>query len=113
MTTRHILQRIAANDGPGGVAQTAAALTDEGGMISVHLDRDNGRTASRKELHAHASRAAEEVKHGRVFPIDVGSQHVEQIFLGKVGGGTGGKGLWNLKMPPFVFSCNDSHELTL
>ena len=85
------------------------ALLNETVVVAVHLDADHLLAASRQQLKGDAARAREEVEGGGAVEVDVAGEHVEDVFLSKVGRGPCLKGSGNVEVPPFELSCNDSH----
>ena len=51
----------------------------------------------------------EKVEGTGIFKVDIAREHIEDVLLGKVGGGPCLESLRNIEVPSFVFTCNDSH----
>ena len=115
MKSKRSRQRARYRNGEGFLClQLIHETADEAEVEWITLHRHHMSASSAQQFQGDASRTRKEVQcRGLFIEVQVSLQDIEEILLGKVGGGTGGKGLWNLKVPPFVFSCNDSHELTL
>ena len=79
-------------------------------MLSVLLHHNHLGASARQEFERYASRAAKEVERGGFLEVEVGTQHIEKIFFGKVCGGTRLEGTWHLKATAFVFSGNYTHD---
>ena len=79
-------------------------------MFAVLLDGDHGGAAARQEFEADASRAAEEVEGARLFEVEIGAQHVKEVFLGKVRRGACAERRRYLEVSALVLSGDDSHE---
>ena len=103
------LQGIAAEGGPGLVGQCTLTLGDEGEVTTVLLDGHHLLASARKKFERDATRSAEEVECTGFFKFDVGTQHVEEVFLGKIRCGTCLERTGYLKMAAFVDACDDSH----
>ena len=83
---------------------------DEAVMISILFDADDVGAAARHQFEGDAARAREEVEGCGAFKVHITRQDIEDVLLGKVGGGSCLETPWNLKVPSLVYACNDSHR---
>ena len=91
------------------VAQRLKHATQEREMLAVALHTHHLRAAARKQFERNASRPGKEIKRTRLLKIEVGAKHVEEVFFGKIGGGTCLKRARHFEVFTFVFSGDDSH----
>ena len=78
-------QGVGAQHGGGTVVQLAERRGDESVVRAVQLDSHHAGAAPREELQGDAARPGEEVERRCLLKVDVGAQHVEEVFLGEVG----------------------------
>lgn len=71
-------------------------------------------TSSTQKFQSDASCTSKQIQSRRFFfKIEIPLKHIEQVFLGKVRGGTGLEGAWHIEVPSLVFSCYDSHTFSI
>lgn len=84
--------------------------TDEAKVEWVILDRHHMSASSAQQFQGDASRTRKEVQcRGLFIEVQVSLQDIEEILLGKVGGGSGFESAWYLKAASLVFACYYAH----
>ena len=83
---------------------------DEAEVKRVLLHRHHMATATTQQFERDAACARKEVEcRGSLIKVEIAVQHIEEIFLGKVRGGTSLEGAWDVEPASLVFSCDYSH----
>ena len=108
--TLYEAQRIATHGRPGIVGERARTLLNEGIVATILLNRYHAWAAARKQFERDATCATEEVERTSVLKVEISTEHVEEILLGKVGRRTSLEGAGHFKVTTFIFSCNDTHR---
>ena len=90
-------------------SQFLQTLLDEAVMVAIHLHTDHVFAASRQQFKCDAASAREKIERCGSFEVEVLSQYVEYILLGKVCSGPCLEGPRNVEVPTFVFSCDNPH----
>lgn len=90
-------------------AEALSRLADEIVVHGVDLDRGDGLHTARGELVADGAGAREEIEYFQLLEIEHIAQHVEKVFLGKVGGGACAKILGRVDDSSSVCAADDSH----
>ncbi len=86
------------------------AVGDETVVVAIQFDTEYMGTAARHQFEGDAARAREEVEGRGSFKVHITRQDIEDVLLGKVGGGPCLETSWNLKVSSLVYACNDSHR---
>gem|GEM_PF-5638476 len=82
----------------------------EGVVLTIALYAHHLGTSATQQLERDTARAGKEVEGARFFKIDIRTQHVEEIFFGKISGGTRLERAGHLEMLAFIFSGDDAHQ---
>lgn len=102
-------EHVAAHEYVVARVELLHALGDEGSVVAVFLHAHHLLAAAREQFERYAARSGEEVEGGGTVEVDVAVEHVEDVLLRKVGGGTGLEGAWHVEVAAFVYSGDDAH----
>ena len=105
-----VFEHVAPDSDGSGIAQGGEHLANEAEMLVVFLDADDAPGSAREELEGDAARAAKEVEGMEAFKVEVGTEDVEEVLLGEVGGGSCLEGGGDGEVASFVFSGYGTHE---
>lgn len=109
-TTLNEAQGVGAEGGGRRIGELLETGGYEGEMAAVALHGDHLAAAAREEFERNAARAAEKVEGTRLLKVNVGAEHVEEVFLGEVGGRPGLEGAGHLEVAAFVNAGDDAHD---
>ena len=106
-----VAEGIAADECEGARSggESAGHVGDEGGVRTIDFDGRHTAAPARKQLESNAARAGKEVKGECTVPGDEVFEHVKEVLLRKVGGGSGVECGRDLEASPTVDSSDNSH----
>ena len=78
-------------------------------MVTIHLYTDDLTASTGEQFQRDAPCSREEIECRSLLEIKIAVKYIEDILLGKIRRRTSLERAWYLKMPTFVFSCDDSH----
>ena len=102
-------KHVAAHQYGIGVTDTLHALADERMVGTVEFHAHHLGTASRQQFERDAAGSRKEVEGVSTVEVYVTVEHIEDILLGEVGGGTCLERTGHVEPAAFVFSGNDTH----
>lgn len=86
------------------------AIFDELHVLRIHFYAHDWVAASRQHFKRDAARARKEVERTGTLEINVSVEHVEEVFLRKIGRRTRLERARNVEMPTLVDSSDDAHN---
>lgn len=110
-TTACQISKHIGTDGEGFLClQLIHETADEAEVEWITLHRHHVSASSAQQFQGDASRTRKEVQcRGLFIEVQVSLQDIEEILLGKVGGGSGFESAWYLKAASLVFACYYAH----
>ena len=90
-------------------------LADERAVLRIELNRCHMRASSRQQFQRYTTSACKEVESpwSIRLKVDIGTQHIKEVFLGEIRRGTSLERARHIKMPATVFACYYSHVFKL
>ena len=111
-TTLQKAEDIAADEHVSVVAKFGKTAANEVGVVAVGLYTNHLFAASADQFERNAARSGKEIEGRYAVEINVSPQHIEDIFLGKIGRRPRFKRARNIEMAAFIASRDDSHALS-
>ena len=85
-------------------------IFDKLNVLGIHLDAHDWIAAPRQHFKRDATRARKKVERTGSLEINVSVEHVEKVFLRKIGRRTRLERARNVEMPTLVDSSDDAHN---
>ena len=93
-----------------GKSQLLSRLANEGVMHGVYLHTCHAPRTPRTELITNRARAREQIQHVNLLEIHKIAEHIEEVFLSKVGRWASPQIAWGDNGPTSIFTTNNPHN---
>ena len=94
------------------VVQLIDKGADETVVQGVFLHRDHPSATAAQQFERDAPGTRKEVeRHGLLFKVEIATQYIEKVLLGKVGGRPCLEGAWHIEVTTLVFPSDYAHSV--